>query len=568
MSKLLQLFFERRGIPQAELAEMARVGTLNLKDVDAMCARLHDARLNGRRVSVFTDFDMDGIMSGVIGYAGLSELGFLTGLVPSRPTEGYGMHKSDVDYIMDSFPDTSVILTGDVGIGESESVAYAASLGLEVLVTDHHAGTPPKMASVCVDPELSDPGWFRGICGAHVLYLVLRRYAELYCGYDMVKQIDRLRVFAGIATVSDSMPVVHENRGIIMDAVAIMRMLWSNGDQAVVNLIPGCNVYRRAMLGVYVMCQVLHEMNKLEDADSINETLFGFYLAPMFNSVKRMDEDLDKAYSVFFKGKDAAMTAMRDLFALNDRRKTVVKMYETELFSKGSSIPQPLAPYIYETTAPHGLRGLLAQKAMERGGCPAIVVAREADGSWTGSGRSPGWFQFLSETAGLKGVHPAGHQEAFGIHVDSNAALEDLFRKLDGVTKSKQYDGIVTEVQPEIRISTFDPSADCELDTDELMDFLRELDGYRPFGNAFEAPVTQMEFYPGDARWYMFGENNAHVKAILPLGVAVVWFNCGDKFPVSNGRPDVSRMDRVIRAVGTLDLNRYGGRQSIQLMVR
>lgn len=565
MNRLLEIFFERRGIPPDDLYEMSRVGTVDLPGLDDACARLKAARDGNKRVVLFTDFDMDGIMSSVVGYAGLCDMGFLVSLYPSDPKNGYGMHESDIDGILEAHPDAEVLLTGDVGIGEEGPIAYASGKGLEVIVTDHHAGTVPPSCSVCVDPMLGADWSFKGICGAHVMYLLLRRFAQLYCGPFSVRQMDRLRVFAGIATVADSMPVYHENRGIIMDAVNIMRMLWASGDQTVANMIDGCDVYRRAMLGLYVLCEAFKEDRKLSDGESINETFFGFYLVPTFNSLKRMDAGLETAYDVFFGGKERAESAVRDLLELNRQRKLTVADAEMKMFHGD---PQPLAPYVYRTDASPGIRGLLAQKGIKSSGVPTVVIGAKPGGGFIGSGRAPAWFKFLDETADLPGVHPAGHQGAFGVTVDSWKDAEDLYKLLDARVREVAASGSVSEDSAEIRISTIDSCADTDVDVDLFFDFLRELDSYRPFGPGFREPSFELEFRPSDARWSVFG-NGAHVKAVLPMGFSVMWFSGASGFKLDgNGQVDVDALGNRIAVRGTMGLNKYMGNESVQFLVR
>lgn len=573
MNRLTKLFFERRGLTDEAVADMIGTGTLALPCLDQMCARLHEADVAGKRVVLFTDFDMDGIMSGVIGFAGLCELGFLASLHPSDPRNGYGMHDSDVAAILTQYPDAAVLMTGDVGIAEHGPIGFAASRGLEVLVTDHHVpdGYVPVQASCCVDPMLAEDGsgrWFTGICGAHVMYLVLRRYAELYRDAAAVRQMDRLRVFAGIATVADGMPVYHENRQLIMDAVSITQLLWANGCQDVVNLIPGCDVYRRALFGVYAACEKLHAENKLACTDGIDETFFGFYLVPLFNSLKRMDQGLDLAYDVFFGGPAAAAKAMDDLWELNEKRKRTVADSFSAMMADDC---QPGKPYVYQTDAAAGLRGLLAQNVMSESGLPAVVVGPMPDGRWRGSGRSPDWFPFLTELSGEPWCHVAGHQSAFGITLDGDGDIERLAAVVAGKCGEVLSGAVVTEAAADLRISTLDPSADSGVDIDLFMDFLREMDMYRPFGPGFEEPDVELEFRTLDARWMTMGKEKQHVKAILPMGFSVLLFNKAgtEKYPVDGeGNVDTSRMDGVTRIKGTLGLNRYMGHESVQFLAR
>ena len=105
-----------------------------------------------------------------------------------------------------------------------------------------------------VDPNRpDDPYELKGICGAYVMQQCLSYYADRYEDFFAKEQINRLCVFAGIGTVSDSMPLYQQNRILVRDALSICRYIYSNGDSDLVDNLPGCLTYKKAFYGLYLI---------------------------------------------------------------------------------------------------------------------------------------------------------------------------------------------------------------------------------------------------------------------------------------------------------------------------
>ena len=562
MNKLIRRMVENRGYPADFLLSINTCGHDLPAGVLDMCSRLDYYRQTNGRVVLLSDFDADGIMSGVLGFAGLAEMGFNVALYLPQ-TDEYGFGPEDVDKIRIDYPDVQAILTADVGISAYQGVSYARDLGIEVLVTDHHLTKTPSDSNVFVDPMLDEnPNVFGSICGAHVLYLVLRYYAEHFhpAAKQMIPQIERLRVFAGIATVADSMPVYHENRPLIRDAVSICRLLYADGLQDVVNMIPGCDIYRRCMLGLFVMIRVFAAHGKVRDSASIDETFFGFYVAPAINSIKRMGGDVLDIYNVFFGGAVVAEASMEKILDLTSERKSVVEQSLSRILDDLDA--QPWSPFIFVTDAISGVRGLLAQRLTSMTGMPVLVVGQTDTGTYAGSGRSPSWFPFIDIVGTMDAVHPAGHNAAFGISFDSASACEDFVVFLKKEIKQRKPADLERLARPDFQISTVH-EADTGIDLDLFEDYLETIGTYRPFGVGFPEPVAELEFRPADALWMYLGRDHKHVKAVLPGGLVLICFNQADLFP---DEIRVEAMPAVTKVRGKLSLNEYNGIQTVQFI--
>lgn len=565
MNILMKKLFENRGYSDDFFDKIMVCNHGNPKGTDELCQALKELHDSGDHLVLLTDIDMDGIMCGVIGFAGLSELGFNVSLFRPNAAEGYGFDAMTIDDLLSEYPDAKAVMTADVGITAYEGVKAAKARGLKVFVTDHHRYEYDPGADIAVDPlRPDDDVSYDDICGAHVLYLVLRHYAQFYSdnpGY-MVSQMDRLRVFAGFGTMSDNMLVYHENRPLIKDAVSICRVMYGDGLSDVADAVPGCDVYRRAFLGLHLMLKCFADNGKISDSNNLNEEFFSFYAAPTFNSIKRMGDDISKAYLVFFGGKESAEESLKAIFALNEQRKHEVEVAYRKM--RDESTVQPWAPYIYVTDAKPGLCGLLAQQVLSSTGLPAFVVCEQEDGTYSGSGRCPEWFPFLVTNKDSEGYwHGAGHQVAFGVFVKGDVGMDKLQAYLKREVALKKPADEFLFSKPDFVISETNEPGDCGLDMDLFEDFLEELEVCRPFGHGFPAPNVLLRFYTTDGNWYIIGKEKNHVKIVLPHGFNVLCFKQAEQF---GGSVDLRGLPPVIEMTGKLCFNEYMGVRSVQFL--
>lgn len=565
-SHLLEQIFKTRGYPQEFLSELDKVGEeLYPANTDKAVALLRELHERGAHVTFIPDYDMDGIMSGVIGMAGLAELGFYVDLFIPDPKKGYGFDAATIDELMAKHPLTEAIVTADVGVSCVEGVRRAKELGLSVLVTDHHIPTGGRIpeADVVVDPVIGDdPITQKHICGACVIYRVLEKYAMIYGDVHTVSQIRRLRVFAGVGTVSDSMPMLLDNRQMVRDAVSVARLIYSDSSHFIVDNMSGHPVYKRAFAGLHLILSQFAEAGKLRGQGDIDEEFFGFYLSPTFNSVKRMSADMELAFGVFF-GNDPKGCA-EELFRLNNERKTLAEQYMQDI----EAGDHPNAPLIYVSKGKAGLMGLLASRLMQTGKGPCIVVREAIDGTTgeavlEGSGRSPSWYPFVSRTREYQASHPgfmaAGHDAAFGFKVP----LDGLDEFADWLRKDVA--GVLATVNPELfvwhpdLVISTDGTGDTGIDIVEFVELMEDLQQFRPFGPGFETPRMALRFMPGEGEWSTIGSMGQHLKVILPYGLVALCWNGAGFMGLKDGQ------DPVVM-VGRLNMNEFAGTKTVQFI--
>lgn len=559
-SRLLEKLFENRRYTDSFLSSFDSYDSYEqMLDADAFCMSLHRIHEDPSRplIVFYPDFDMDGIMSGVVGFAGLAELGFNVVLYVPEPSDGYGFDGALIDKVKALYPDAKVLITADTGITCMEGVARAKELGMEVLVTDHHKPSAVlPSADVVVDPMRTEDLYSMPyVCGANVIYMLLQQYAETYCGNETRSQIKRLRAFAGIGTISDSMPLLYSNRELVRNAVSICRLVYADGQKYVVDNMPGCEVYRSAFYGLWTVFDSFHEAGKVSTKDSIDEDFFGFYLAPMFNSVKRLSGDMTKAFGVFF-GQEK-QDCVEYLYSLNEKRKATVNEY----LAKMQKTPSAMAPYVYVTDAPAGVAGLLATHLMDITKGPCLVVIEQPDGSFSGSGRSPAWYPFLTrkDECGLPCL-AAGHEGAFGVKFVDRASLDAYYDMVQQDLQEQLKDVDVEEFKfrPDFIIDTTG-EGDVGIDIVAFLEFMDEVSRYKPFGVAFEAPHILLRFRPDEAQWQVIGSMKQHLKMILPYGFEVISWNAADR---------VNRKDQpgMVCVQGNLSVNHFRGADTVQFI--
>lgn len=535
MNRLIEKTFENRQYTPEYLQEINTVHPGTLKDLDKLVERLKTYHDRQDLIVVLSDFDVDGITGGTVFFAGLAELGFNVALFIPNPADGYRFTAATIDRLAGQYPDVQCILTCDVGISCYEGIQRAKDLGIDVLVTDHHM--PPSefaaqmQADVVVDPcQPEDTYPLKAICGAHVAYQCVQRYADQYTEPFVREQIRRLRVFAGIGTVADSMPMIHENRQLVRDSVSICRLIYGNGSNWFVNAMLGCEVYRRAFYGLYIALKGFADAGKIQRPEDIDEDFFGFYFAPAFNSIKRMGGDMITAFGVFF-GADPS-NSMDILLSTNEERKAAVQGFMDQILQQQMEGIQVYAPYIYFTDAPTGILGLIATKLMQSTNLPTLVIRK--DHGWHGSGRSPAWYPFLTRTRAdvtLAGSHGAGHESAFGVTFDDDD-IQSFFhafaQDVQTVMASLSDEDFVPAV-PDFVIST-EGDGDTGIDIMLFTEYLSELDSLRPFGAGFDRPNVRLKFITDDADFSLIGKEKQHVKFTLPYGFDVFCWNQAANF--------------------------------------
>lgn len=442
-----------------------------IKDMKIAADTINKAVEDGVRICVYGDYDCDGVMAAVILYSYLLEIGAdATYYIPER-SEGYGLNKNAIDKLHED--GIELIVTVDNGISAIEESEYIYSLGMKLIVTDHHqqGDTLPKAEAV-IDPHRHDDcSPFKFACGA---VIALKLVAALDDG-DYTMALEQFGDLAAIATVADIVSLTGENRFIVRYGL---------------NLIN--NTDRIALIA-------LKEVSGLTDK-SVDSHSIGFGLGPRINAAGRFGSPQTAMELFLCEEYDDAIALAQELDMLNNARKSAENDIISEIYSIFDSDPSILRDRVICVCGKgwhHGVIGITASRIMEKFGKPCFIASEE-NGELRGSARSFGKFSvFEALTAASEILEKfGGHPAAGGFTIKSGRG--DEFRRIINEFAMKNCKDMPL---PEL-------SADMAVTSSELtVENVNGLTVLEPFGTDNEKPLFLIE--------------NAEATDIIPLSGGV-----------------------------------------------
>lgn len=343
-----------------------------MKDMDKAVAVLGEKIKENAKIRIIGDYDIDGIQSTYILLEGFRMLGAdVDSDIPDRMKDGYGLNRNLIDRALEADVDT--IITCDNGIAAAEEIAYAKSMGMTIVVTDHHEvpyteiGTGRRYilpeADAVVDPKQEDCTYpFKGLCGAAVAYKLVEALMEAM-GKD-AEDADYLMENVAIATIGDVMDLVDENRIFVKQGLDMLKRTENLGLKALM----GCT-------GVNV--------------DKLSPYHIGFVIGPCMNASGRLDTAKRALELLEAKKVAEADLLAGDLKALNDSRKDMTAQAVEEAFIQveNSELKDADVLVVYLPECHESLAGIVAGRIREKYYRPVFVLTKGAE-DLKGSGRS------------------------------------------------------------------------------------------------------------------------------------------------------------------------------------
>ncbi len=522
-----------------------------MKDMDKAANAILGAVGEGRHIAIFGDYDADGVSATSLLYLYLTSLAERMAIplslgyyIPSRKGEGYGMSRDALDKLSEK--GVELIITVDNGISAASEIAYAYSLGMQVVVTDHHE-CPPVLptALAVVDPRREDCTYpFSELSGVGVAFKLITAIEMLYDEKsDRRDIVNRIYMeysdLAALGTVADVMPLVNENRMIVSYGLGRMTKEPRPGIAA-----------------------LLDRANS--KGGKVTSSTVGFGLAPRINAAGRMAQ-ASRAVELFLQN-DSEMT---------ERLAEALCEYNKDRQLEEARIIEKVYEQIEETHDFHndhfivaegddwhsGVIGIVASHVVERYHLPTILItygdSTEPNAGkfevGKGSGRGVKGFNLVEALAASSDclVKFGGHEMAAGLSV-TRGNVPELRRRLNDFVRDLPPETWQDEV-----------CADLELaPRDITMELAEQLLLMEPFGSGNAMPL----FYMCNAkivRSYAFG-NKKHLKLNFEkdgVQMSGVLFGAEcEHFNLSVGEP-VDIMFQV-------DINEYNGTRSVQLIVR
>ncbi len=453
-----------------------------MKDMDVAVKILSQKIGEGRHIRVIGDYDIDGVCSTYVLLCGLAGLGARPDYdIPDRIVDGYGLNENLVRRAHEAGVDT--ILTCDNGISATKAVALAKSLGMTVVVTDHHEvpfvmepdGLTPVMpkqmilpaADAVVDPKRTDSEYpFAGLCGTAVAYKLLAALYEAV-GEDAGK-LDPLLEEVGFATVGDVMDLTDENRILVKEGLRRLRKTKNLGLKALMQ-IRGVN------------------------PETLNPHDIGFILGPCINASGRLDTARRSLALLAAKDEAEAERIAGELNAFNEDRKERTERQARAALAQVEENGWETDPVlvIYLPDCHESLAGLVASRVRGRYYRPVFVLT-DGEELIKGSGRSIESYNMFEGLIRCRDLleHFGGHAMAAGLSLlpaDAGTGQKNLAERQNQVAALRDRLNQTCPLKPEdmeekVRI-------DMELPFSMVTkDLIRELELLEPFGNGNPQP--------------------------------------------------------------------------------
>ena len=553
-----------RGVETKEEIESYLKGDLDylsdpalMKDADKAASLLEAAIANNELIAISSDFDNDGIFSGLLLKEAIIELGGCAAIfTPNRVMEGYGVNSRIVEEA--NARGASVLLTCDNGIAAFEAIDEAKKLGMTVIVTDHHE-VPfeehdgkkiyllPK-ADAIVDPKQEDCAYpFKSLCGTGVAYqlmtLLFRRMKRTMSRQEIFLQ------YTAIATVADVMELVGENRILVRKGLSYLNHTNHTGLRALMEV---CGIAPEQVRAYHI----------------------GFILGPCFNAAGRLDTIVHALELLESKEYDQALALAGELWAMNEERKELTRVgteRAVELIEHATWKDEHVY-LVYIKDCHESVAGIIAGRLRERYYRPVLVFTDASEeGQIKASGRSIDDYDMFTELSAFRNLFLrfGGHKMAAGLTMEKKN-LEILRDGLNARCTLTQ-----TQLMPLVMIDAAMPLGYI---SEEVIADLEKLE---PFGRANEKPLFAQQ-HLSVLRLSRIGKNRNVVKMSVmgPEGIIMdaLYFGDTDVFfdflEEEYGRDNVAAALRGMR--NTIDIgvtyypqiNEFQGKRSLQIVIQ
>ena len=496
-----------------------------MPDMALAVDRIIKAINNKEKILIYGDYDVDGITSITVVKNFLLERGAnVAQYIPNRLNEGYGLNKEAIKKIADE--GVNLIITVDCGISGIEEVDYANSLGLEVIVTDHHeVGEVLPNAIAVVDAKRKDSTYpFRELAGVGVGFKLIQAIAQRLEleEKEYLKYLD----IVCIGTISDIVPLVDENRVIAKLGLKLVEVTK--------------NVGLKALL----------ESSGYKKIDSFTVS---FGLAPRINACGRMGKEKEALNLFLTQDENEAKKIALRLNEYNKERQDIEKrIYEDAVNNIEKSEKNKQVLVLGSEKWHHGVIGIVASKITDLYFKPSILICFEED-EGKGSGRSiPGFDLYESLTNCSENLEKfGGHSMAVGVTLK-----KENFEKFKEEFEKYAQNSNICDIIPIIKI-------DEEITLEDInIKAVEELNMLEPFGEANKMPLFMYKnlkihsirtLSEGKHIKLTLKDNNFYIDSIgFNLGHLAEEYQIGDKVDV----------------VGSLEINRFNGRESVQINLK
>lgn len=528
-----------RGLTEPDQAAAFRAPRLTdmldpflLTGMEEAVERLVAARTAAEPVCIYGDYDVDGISATALLVSGFAALGLQAGYhIPNRMEDGYGLNRDALYQIRQQ--GFSLAVSVDCGVTAVSEALFCRSIGLDLIITDHHQLLPELPDAVAIiNPH--QPGCrypFKGLAGVGVAFTLLvalrSRLRDLGVLGDNGPDLRQWLDLVALGTVADLVPLTGQNRLLV--AAGLQRM----GD--------GCRV------GLAALKQVAGVKG------AVSSGQVSFQLAPRLNAVGRLESAVPGVELLLSTDPAQAALLAAELDAANlERRQVELQICEQAdaMLAAQDWTADRRSIVLWSPDWHQGVVGIVASRLVERYYRPTILLAALEDGTAKGSGRSIAGFHLLNALHGCAAhlLRYGGHRVAAGVTVKPGCLeqFKDDFEQAAAAALTPE------QLVPELLL-------DAELSPADLQPGLvHELQQLAPFGMANPEPVLLLRQCRVSAI-RTFGDN--HLKFTIRLGRA-------DCQVVGWRMADQADLPAVVDLACVPELNSWGGEERLQLRLK
>ncbi len=508
---LAEVLYKRNLRTSADIDKFLKSPLSELRDpfdilnMDKAVERIYQAIKGGERICIYGDYDVDGVTSTSILYMFLQEVGAdVVYYIPNRLEEGYGLNTSAIDEI--ATRDAKLIITVDCGISAIDEVAYSKSIGIDIIITDHHQQSEnlPDAATAIINPMITGDKYpFKGLAGVGVTFKVimaLRTYLRRQSVYTLENQpnIKKYLDIVCLGTIADIVPLIDENRILVRHGLQMINE--AKNRKGIKELRNIADLYKGRV--------------KLSD--------ISFGLVPRLNAVGRMGSSNKSLLILLTEDDEEAKSLAIELDNENSERRAVERDIIKEAFEIIDSNPaykDRKSIVVCSENWHIGVIGIVASRIVERYYKPTIVLSLDGDTA-KGSARSIPAFHLYDSLSEINHLLTSfgGHKYAAGLKLMKDN-IDTLTTKFEEIASK---DLTEENMLPEYVIDTIlEPS-------DISVKMIEEIMLLEPFGVGNKEPVFVMYDITLTTDTKYVGKDLNHLRAVFNKNtdsIACIGFN-------------------------------------------
>lgn len=541
--ELLDLLLKNREIQEADRERFLNPSYDDLYDpfkmlnMERVCVRIFEAIEAKEKILIYTDYDCDGIPAAVIMHDFFHKINYENFFIyiPDRHDEGYGLHMDAIDQFIND--EVKLLITFDLGITAVEETTKAQSAGIDVIITDHHLPKEelPRAYAILNPKQDGDLYPDKMLCGAGVAFKLIQALVKKYGEYWKINNgwEKWLLDMAGVATLSDQVPLLDENRILAYYGLRVLQ----KGRR------PGlAELFKKAGVNI----------------TKLNEEDITFTLAPRINAASRMDDPMKAFLMLSTTDLAKAKTLSDHLVKINDERKIMVAHIMKDVKKTLEKREDKSLIVIGNPAWRIGVLGIIAAKITEEYKKPAFVWGADGSGEIRGSCRGWGDVNLVEIMAQLPEnslIEFGGHKGAGGFavtHTEIHFLEERLLKVFAGIStqekENKEYNIDATILINDV--------------TNENYKVIEKL---APFGMANPKPT----FLINGIKIFAikeFGKEKNHLELAFKnnkgkIIKAIAFFKTRDSYN------PVLREGNIINLISTFEKNSFAGREELRLRI-